>query len=341
MKSKAILTIALLLMTFSIIFVSCKKDTVDTPAPVRVDLKTDTAIGEIIPQEAVFFFSIDWDAIAKLELFKEELDEAKKSFSTELGVDIFENLQQISIGILDFEDDFEKSAIIVFNGKFNEAEIINAIREQEDVSDIIETEYNNTTIYTPQDIDDSEFSFAFLGKDSVVLSHIDLLKKSIDVKAGKSPSLNKNIQMTDALRGIRRGAHISGVGILTEEMKSDIAQDPMSASMANIDVLTLSLLLDPAKTEIQLTGICASEEKAKELFNTLNGLWEGMAKPMITADPDYKDYADAIKIEHRASSTILTITLTEEQIEGLTALAGGFGMGDPSYDYDYDHEGVQ
>lgn len=343
MKSKWILSLAVVLMIVSIIFVSCKKaDKAETADTVRVDPKAVVVGADMFPQETAFFFSIDWAGLSGVEVIKEEMEEAKSELVDKIGVDIFAGLETISIGILSFDTPkFEDSAIVVAKGIFDKDQILQAISSQEDVESIEELEYEKYTIFTPKGTAEEEISMIFMGKDYVALSSLDLLKKAIDVKNKKHASMNDNKTLVEAIKDIRKGAHIYGVGIIDQKMKDDIGKDPMTASMANIDILSLALAFDPGKYTINLTGKCGSEESAKELFNTINGLWEGMAKPMIMADAQYKDFADAIKIDQKGSSAMLSITLTEEHIELLKGFAPGSGADEDYYFDDFEDEELE
>lgn len=339
MKSRLILTLAVLILFMSIVFVSCKKDEKALPAEKGIFAGAD-----YLPQDSAFFLSADWASISKIEAFEKEINEMKEEIKGEVGIDVFEGLEAISMAVMDFDTkDFEQSAIVVLKGSFDKDSILQAIRSQEDITDILETEYEKTAIYTPQDNKGSDMSLAFMGQDTVLLSGIEMIKKAVDVKHKKVPSINSNKTIAEALKGIKKGSQIYGVGIVDQQMKDSIAKDPMSASFAAIDIFTLALLFDTGKYEVNFTGRASTQEDAKQIVNTLNGFWEGMAKPMLMGEPQYAEFADILKIDLKGTDAVINITITEEQIEKIKNLAPGIGQedGEAELSEEYEDEDMQ
>lgn len=321
MKCKSFVTLAVLLLFVGMVFVSCKGDTADRPDPARRPALTAVQGLDFLPAETVFVASVDWAAISGLSAFESEVQEARKTIEDELGIDVFKDLNSIAIGLSTFDNDIMDQGIIILNGSFDENVILGAMRDHEDFDGIRETVYNNVTIYTPQD-GSEELSFAFIGRNNVLLSSEANIKKSIDVNNKKHPSIKENKTLVNAFKAIKPGAHLMGAGIFDENFKGQFAGDPMTSSLANIDILTLSAVLDESRFELELTGKCGEESQAREMYNTINGLWEGMGKPMMMTDPSYRDFADIIKINHSGPDVILTITLEEHHIEAIRALTG-------------------
>ncbi len=316
MKSKLLLSLALLLVITSAVFMSCKKGEGE---------KAIFAGAEFLPQDSAFFLTADWESLSKIDAFKKEIDEMKQEVTQEVGLDVFAGLKSISLSVMDFNTkDFEESGIVVLKGKFEKDKILDAIRSQEEIKGINETEYSKIMIYTPQDEEESDLSMAFADEDTVILSGLELVKKAIDVKNKKVPSINDNQKLADALKGIKKGSQIYGAGIIDQQMKDSIANDPMSASFATIDVFTLSLLFNAGRYEMDIVAKTATEEDAKQIVTSLNGFWEGMAKPMLMGEPQYQDLADVLKIDMKGTDAILNISITDEQIEKIKNFSPGF-----------------
>jgi len=319
LKTKTFVVLSLCLLLVLFLALSCKKKAG----------KADYFAVNLFPKSMSGYILIKVDKIMELKEVKDALakeDENVSEFLEKMkafGLDIKKDVKHIAIGMDFTQDDMEKGLVLAFDGMFKQDAILNAIKEE---GGSYETEkYAGADLYMIKAKSDNPMAMHFMNANCILAGAPNMVKQGMDLAKGNGESLETHEAMMNSLKTVDNKAQLVGTIMLADKIKQEMEKNPMSKAFAAIDAIVISGHFTDQLSQIILSANCQQEADAKQITTTLNGYWEGMAKPMLLSKPELEGLGDILTIEQKGASSQLKIAITKEQAEQLKKLQETMG----------------
>ena len=231
------------------------------------------------------------------------------------GINFLNELDSIVVGA----NIPSKKIIILVKGKFDEAKVTKCVTAmgQEKGKTIEAKKDGKLTFYGEKDSTDGVYA-AWVAGDTVMIAPHDSKDFLVAGMEGKD-SIKGNAVLQDLIGKANSGGVMWGAGQIPKEMADELAK------MANIPAPSGGFGYMDAKSGLELkVGLAfADDAGAKQAADVLGKMVE-QYKGMLAAQ--MPDIANAVKVAQSGKDAVLSLSLTEKQVEDLSKQMSGMGM---------------
>lgn len=255
----------------------------------------------------------------KLLDLRDSDDTTKKQyeeFKTKCGLDPFVQIDSAFLAMPQPTGDNKEFAVIM-RGKFDEPKLVSCAREQakKDGQELAESDYNGHKLYTSTK---SSQAFAtFLDAKTVVIAGKEWIKKVIDSSAGKGgPSAKDNGPLMDLVKRAKTSEALWGAGLVTEETRNQLKNDPQLSAAASMKDLFGSI--DFANGfGLDVSVDLGSDADAQGLTSKIQAqLVDAKKNPQLMM-AGLSAFLDGVKVENKAAAFHVTVALNQQQVDDL------------------------
>jgi len=275
-----------------------------------------------LPDSASGVFTLNFEEVAKLELFDKMIKDAETKTDTEpgkafknyqdfvdkTGIDPKKDIHGVAVAVLGKLGAEEPDAVVVVNLNYDKNKIM-AILKQEKV-EFTEEMYKDIAILSVKE-DSDQNAFAFINDSVVAAGKIDGVKKVIDLSKGEGQSVMANARLKPYIE--KFSGMVSFVIEFPEDAKK-VHQLPMGAfDLTKAEVILGEFNFSGGAYTGEISLICPNEEGNQQLVTTLNG-FKGMAG---MAGPEAAEIANKIELTASADKVTLSFDIPKELLEKL------------------------
>lgn len=280
----------------------------------------------LLPDNATGVVYMNFESLAKLELFDKMIKEAKEKkadkpgkvfkdyqdFVDKTGIDPKKDIHAVAIGFLGkIGSGAEPDVAVVANLNYNKDKLLTALKEGEEK--FTEEDYKGITIIQGVDEHGKDFALAFVNESIIAGGKIEGVKKVVDLSKGEGQNILANAKMKSYIEKFKSGAIASFVIDFPEEGKK-VQETPMfKADLSKAEVIVGQVDYTGSAWEGEIAVVCPNEEGNKQLVNTLNGL-KGLA---AMGGPEVAELVNNINLSASADQITLTFNITDELVDKL------------------------
>lgn len=307
MKKMASLGLIFLFVLFT--FDSCKKP-----------LSQKEEMLQIIPKQVQGVFYADFQKIMETELAdktieKNKLENKYQTFLQDSGIDPKKDLYAMVLAVMGNEEQPDKKGIAVFNLKYNKDKLLSLA--QKEGPELTQKQYNEITIYSPQQKMEAEGSFAFLDSSHIVVGSPGGVQAVIDVAQGKKENVYQNESLADLLsKTNQQGLFWGGMMFTSQTMDKISSENPMLRNLKSLR--SASLYLDYKNktliTEVKVTS--SDETKIQELVDLLNGV-KALGSMASEKNPEIGELLNKIEITAQPEFVQISAHIPDELLQKL------------------------
>jgi hypothetical protein len=282
----------------------------------------------LIPREAGFVLMANVAEMRDTPLWKKvaELRDSSESkakfddFVKKTGLDPMKQVDSVFAGFPTAKGT-QEFALIARGGPFDEQKLVDYAKAEalKDGSEVVTTDYNGKKLYG----DKSGQAFvAFLDGKTVVMGGKEWIKKVIDLAKAGGDSAAKNDALMAIVKKTRTGESFWGAGIIPEEARASLKDDPRLAAAATMKQVYASI---DVKGGLAVTAAIdlAGEPEAKDLTAKVSEqLGDAKKNPQVQM-MGFTQYLDAIKVRAEGPTFHLDVKLTQPQVDALIAQLQG------------------
>ncbi len=280
----------------------------------------------LLPDNATGVVYMNFESLAKLELFDKIIKEAEKKkadkpgkpfkdyqdFVDKTGIDPKKDIHAVAIGLLGkIGPGAEPDAVVVANLDYTRDKLL-AILKKEEVK-LTEEDYKGITTLKGVDEHGKDFMLAFVNENIIAGGKIEGVKKVVDLSKGEGQNILANAKLKSYIEKFKSGAIASFVIDFPEEGKK-VQETPMfKMDLSKAEVIFGHVEYTGSAWEGEIAVVCPNEEGNKQLVNTVNGL-KGMA---AMGGPEVAELVNNINLSASADQITLTFNITDELVDKL------------------------
>jgi hypothetical protein len=274
----------------------------------------------LLPKESMALASVNvkamvdgglYDDIASDEKTRKELDD----FRQKTGIDIRTDLTRVVVSVapdVEMTKDFSGAVF----GNFDKDKILKALREKAQVE---ENNHEGVFIYRVISPKGEPTFVSFLSHHVLAIGGPAGIKQVVDRYKGKAESIESNQTMMDLVKEAKQNDMVWAVALVPEKFRESANAAPMGKGFEGLQALLLSINAGK-NLDLSLVGKCNTEPEAKRLSETLTGLM-GLTRLAAAAKPEVAEVLDSLHVEVQGNNVDLNLSLTEEQLKKLSAMA--------------------
>lgn len=280
----------------------------------------------LVPQDADFVFQINVGKfLATPEVKKSLLDNLEKSedqkkafeeFVGKTGFNPMENLNQIMIfssGKVDPKAPSQMAGAI-FDGKFEIAKILEAVKTNEDAAKDVEiTKVDGFDAIVPKNKKDG-YGLFLDATTAVVGAEAGALAVK-DVKQGKGKSVAEKKDFFAILQKVDLKASVSGAGLIPAELKAKVKENPQAAPLASLNYFFFSFN-HGENIEFNFNGEVDKKENVETVMTSLNGFL-AMLKMFAGQAPEAGEILNLVKLSSKETTVQITLNVPKAMLEDI------------------------
>jgi hypothetical protein len=281
---------------------------------------------QLVPVETQVVFMANPARMRNTAMWRKLLDvrdgdeQTKKQYTEfvqKCGLDPFTQIDSVFLAMPQPSGDAKEFAVIM-RGKFDEAKLVSCAREQakKDGQELAESDYNGHKLYTSTK---SSQAFAtFLDAKTVVIAGKEWVKKVLDSAGGKGggQSAKDNGQLMELVKRAKTSDALWGAGLVTQSTRDQLKADPQLAPAASMKDLFGSVDF-ASGVGMEVSVDLGSDADAQGLTGKIQAqVAEAKKSPQLMM-AGLSAFLDGVKIESKAATFHLTVTLNQQQVDDL------------------------
>lgn len=273
-----------------------------------------------LPQDSqgVFFVDIHsamGTAVAEKMLSDDETLSKYQEFVQKSGVDPKQDIFYAAVAVMSggIGEDQEGAAII--NMRYDKEKILALIKE-EGKKELQTADYAGFTMYTPEEEEDSAFSF--LDDSNIVVGNPESVKACIDVMQKTKDNVLNNTELADILKRTDKDTLFWGAMMIPQEEVAKVTeQDSRLEPLKNLSALILNFDYKNAAILAKIKAESDDPDGNKQIADLLNGL-KAMGAMMIPEDkPEFGDLLDSITVSFGDDFVMIDANIPDTVLESL------------------------
>lgn len=283
---------------------------------------------KLVPQEADFVFHINVGKFLSTEAVKTsimdnlsaqtEQKEAFDKFVKKTGFNPFENLTKVVI----FSSGKVNPAVpgqfagAIFQGKFDTAKILEAIKEEPEASKEVEIKkIDGFDAVIPKNT--REGFGIFLDASTVVIGAEHGVMAVKDVKLKKAKNIAERKDFFKVVSALNTNATICGAGNIPEELKAKVRENPQAAPLAALNYFFFSLDQDD-NIVFDFNGVVDKKENVETVLTSLNGFL-AMLKMFTAQAPEAAEILNLVKISAKEKTVQVNLNVPKATLDKIKA----------------------
>jgi hypothetical protein len=261
-----------------------------------------------LPKDVAAVFFIDVQGILTIESVdkfitdKTEDEEFDKftdyqKFVDMTGLDIKKDIYYVAAAMKAGEETKDEWGVGVVNLKYDKDMLLSFIKtkNEEEMSELIEEEYNGFTLYTVKE-EDEEGTFTFLNQSNIVAGNTVLVKSVIDVFQKKEESVLQNEDFSALFKDTDKSALFWGGVLVPPEVTAELTKEmPVAGNVESIQAVSLSFDYKKKTIMAEIKLRSSDPIKNQEIADDLIGLKE-MGAMITIQDFNFAEVLDRIEI---------------------------------------------
>lgn len=280
----------------------------------------------LLPDNATGVVYMNFESLAKLELFDKMIKEAKEKkadkpgkvfkdyqdFVDKTGIDPQKDIHAMAIGFLGkIGSGAEPDVAVVANLDYNKDKLIKVFKEAE--TKCTEEDYKGITTLKGIDEHGKDFMLAFVNENIIAGGKIEGVKKVVDLSKGEGQNIFANAKMKPYIEKFKSGAIASFVIDFPEEAKKVQDTPMLKMDLSKAEVIFGHVEYTGSAWDGEIAVVCPNEEGNTQLVNALNGL-KGMA---AIGGPEVAELVNNINLSASADQITLTFNIADELVDKL------------------------
>jgi len=300
----------------------------------KKSLKPDKPISEfvgLVPAEADFIFVVNVNKLMEKPLVHKYINEnyletpekqrAYTAFVENTDLNVLEDVHEIIIFTSVSASISKPIAGAIIMGDFNAKKLFQAISQDPNASKDVElTQIDGFDAILPKDKKDG-FGL-FLDEKTSILGTEQGVMATKDIKLGKKQGVASKKDFFSVLNKFNMNAHLSGAGLIPQDLKEKIKADPNAAALANVNYYFFELNLDrgckfnlgvEVNTIYNVAGV-------KTALNNLLAMFKSIAKDKSTTTEIY-ELLERVRLKSEDTAITAYLDLNQEQLEEIFKIA--------------------
>jgi len=318
MKKHIALGLTIGLVLFS--FLSCEKK---APTP-KAGTADPADMLNLLPADSQGVLFADVHKAMSIEAVSQSIEEQESSkkyyeFIEKTGLDPQKDIYYIAASISAKDPESIQKVAAVINLKYNKESLLEFIKTKtaEEEQEVIELDYNGTTIYTMEE-EDEITGFSFLDESNIVAGNLDGIKAVLDIVAGQGENVHQNQELSSLLKETDKDTLFWGAFLVPEKAVEEASvQNPMLQSLESVSAVTMNFDYQNKIMLIDVNLKSIDPEKNEQLSKALNGII-GIASMSAQEKPEIGELMNKIQVTSSEEGVKVSADIPEELIKKIT-----------------------
>ena len=275
-------------------------------------VKGKEEILRMLPKESAGIVFLNVEKISNTKFFK-KLTSTNREKIEKWGIDPEKDIHFVGIAISG-KIMPEKSAagLIIMNVNYKKDLILSNFKKQG--LNIREEKYKNVSMISGIDKKNKNLRMAFISDNILGIGNKELLKRAIDLKAGKGENILKNSQLMSLVKDLNQESFLWGASLIPRKgIKGMLEKNPQAKIFESINAVSFFMDYNNAGYQGELNLHSDDETKNKQMADFLNGI-KAMISMGKSQDPEFQELLNSIEISPESTRVKIAVTLSEDLI---------------------------
>ncbi len=275
-------------------------------------VKGKEEILKMLPKESAGIIFVNIERISGTKFFR-ELTSTNREKIEKWGIDPEKDIHFVGIAISGKIMPGKKTAgLVVMNVDYKKELILSNLKKEG--LDIAEEKYKNALIISGIDKKNKDLRMAFIGNNFLGIGNEELLKKAIDLKAGKGENILKNSQLMSLVKDLNQESFLWGASLIPrKDIKGMLEKNPQAKIFESIKAVSFFMDYNNTGYQGELNLHSDDEAKINQMADFLNGI-KAMISMGKSQSPELQELLSGINISAEPTRVKVAVNLTEDLI---------------------------